>query len=62
MYLVRTKKGFLYIFRDKPILHMKESGERIYYGKQMRFVDEMFPEVTYENSPVEMEVSLKLNE
>jgi hypothetical protein len=41
---------------------MKESGERIYYGKQMRFVDEMFPEVTYENSPVEMEVSLKLNE
>ena len=62
MYLVRTKKGFLYIFRDKPVLQMKESGERIYYGKQMRFVDEMFPEVTYENSPVEMEVSLKLNE
>ena len=52
IWLARDKNGELWGYLDKPI-----RGEEIFkiYGEDMGFsiIDNLFPEITWENSPVE---------
>ena len=60
MWIARDKSKSLYLYNDKPI---KETDSCFYPKKgndSMLYINErMFPEVTFENSPVEVELKLK---
>lgn len=56
MWIARDKDGLLYLHIDKPMrvrsFFINESNRSIWINK------DLFPEVTFENSPVEVELKL----
>ena len=70
-WIARTEKGTLTLFYTKPqkfdggfLLRSRYSGEIISWGcynaegEWMRLNPDLYPEVTYENSPQEVEIKL----
>lgn len=59
MWIARMKRGPLYLFRTKPTY-----DERFDFWSDSNVIDDMLqvydsPEVTFENSPMEVELVLK---
>ena len=59
MYIARNKNGHLWLHKEKPSLSISgkvfTSGP---FGDFFNIDDNLFPEVTYENSPREVELKL----
>ena len=56
MYVARDKNGEVYLHRDKPPL----LAEGVFHFSNWIILDRTdFPEVTFENSPMEVELVLK---
>lgn len=61
LWIARDKDGWLYMYEHKPI----KARESFYYDEESvdgyvcKFQEDFLPEITWENSP--MEVELKLN-
>lgn len=55
MWMARDKSGDLYLYKSKPIVN-----EGIWYCREglWSISNYLFPEVTFENSPVEVELKL----
>ena len=57
LWIARDKDGLLYLHIDKPMrvrsFFINESNRSIWIDK------DLFPEVTFENSPVEVELKIK---
>lgn len=59
MYIARNKSGELWLYKDKPRLSI--SGKVFISGLSGDFFnidDNLFPEVTFENSPQQVEIKL----
>ena len=63
-YIARDKDGLLWLFGSKPVKHetdgiflvnRNENGE---WPEEYELEKEMFPEVTFENSPQKVELKL----
>lgn len=55
MWIARDKSGRLYMYGEKPTL----IENAYYFGTLSCILDkEMFPEVTFENSPMQVELKL----
>ena len=60
MWLARGKGGLLFLYDKKPILCLDGNFETQLMGDYERWVsDEEYPEVTFENSPQEVEIVSK---
>ena len=56
MWIVRDKNGYLGLFNSKPELYV----DFYYNGEPFFYIDKtLFPEITFENSPVEVELKIK---
>lgn len=56
MWIARDKSGGLYLFPEKPI---KDDAYEYYEGDNWYKIDTgLFPEVTYDNSPQQVEIKL----
>jgi hypothetical protein len=56
-WIARDKDGFIYIYRNKPY----QLTEGIWTCEDKKYAiieDEIFPEITSENSPLEVELKL----
>ena len=61
MWIARDKNGRLDLFPSEPYLVESERHGLIWendYADYMRLPDEAYPEVTFENSPMEVELKL----
>ena len=58
MWIARDKDGDLFLYRVKPARNDNIFVVPGNYG-MIRLADSAFPEVTWENSPVEMELKIK---
>ena len=58
MWIAKSKKGVLQLFTDKPF---KDRHGR-WLGKRDSICHFDYPEVTFENSPMEVELKLASNE
>ena len=56
MWIGRTLKGNLWLFETKPI---KGSVSFVYEGQSMMIDSNQYPEVTFLNSPQEVELIIK---
>ena len=56
MWIGRTLKGNLWLFEKKPT---KGSVSFVYDGQSMRINNNLYPEVTFLNSPQEVELIIK---
>lgn len=54
--IARNRSGFLWLFEEKPT---KDSVGFINEGHSMRINRGLYPEVTFENSPMEVELVIK---
>lgn len=58
LWIARDKDGSLYLWRNKPVRQNDE--ERFMYGGYTgELIQDLYPEVTWENSPQEMELVSK---
>lgn len=60
LWIARDEDGSLYLFKDKP--HIEDDGEGQFWCSvedSMRLNVRAYPEVTFENSPMEVELVLK---
>ena len=57
MWIEREKNGELYIYRDRP--YFMERFGLLEEDEWYRIDKDAFPEVTFENSPMEVELVLK---
>jgi hypothetical protein len=53
MWIGRTLKGNLWLFETKPT---KGDVSFVYEGQSMKINPDLYPEVTFENSPIEVEL------
>lgn len=60
MWIARNKDGKLYVYAHKP--ERRNIDFINTFGGVLRINPSLFPEVTWENSPVEVEEPLKLTE
>lgn len=62
LWIARTKggfkKGYLVIFESKPVYVEHKDEWADYYSRGIYINNEEFPEVTFENSPQEVEIKL----
>ena len=61
LWIARNQDGSLRLYEEKPSLVYDDELRRWYYEKEsfLDFYDEsVFPEVTFENSPQEVELKL----
>ena len=56
LWIARSKRGFLFLYDYEPF--ESEDGRWETYGNCYSISDDLFPEVTYENSPQEIELKL----
>jgi hypothetical protein len=58
-WIARNEKGFLFLYDDEPFEY-KYEGHSYWrtYGNYYSIDDDLFPEITYENSPQEVELKL----
>ena len=64
MWIARNQDGSLWLHEEKPSLVYDDELKSWYYecGSFLDFYDEsLFPEVTFENSPMEVELKLVNN-
>lgn len=59
MWIARDKQGILLLFRDKPRRVLEMFCGSNGHGYMCRLPNEMFPNVTWDNSPFEVELTLK---
>ena len=60
LWIARDKDGMLCVFESKPYLNKSKNWD---YDYNYLVIDEsQFPEVTFENSPQEVELKLVCNE
>lgn len=59
MWIARDESGYIYLYENKPILKADWSGGLWFGGDFFELQPESFPEVTFENSPMEVELVLK---
>lgn len=57
LYIARDKDGSLYLWRNKPIRQNNE-GRFMYGGYIGELIQDLYLEVTFENSPKEVELKL----
>ena len=65
LWIARNQDGSLWLYEEKPSLVYSDESRKWYYegGSFLDFYDEnIFPEVTFENSPQEVELKLITNE
>lgn len=56
-WITRDKDGSLYLWRNKPIRQNNE--DRFMYGGYIgELTQDLYPEITFENSPQEVEIKL----
>ena len=55
-WIARNKRGFLFLYNDKPFEY--EDGNWVTDGNCYSIDDDLFPEITFENSPQEVELKL----
>lgn len=57
MYLARDKNNNLYLYPSKPVQKIDYDGNNIWFPSDdwgcLQLDSELFPEITYESSPVE---------
>ena len=59
LWIARDESGYIYLYESKPVLIAGCSG-RIWSGDDAFELDpDSCPEVTFENSPMEVELKLK---
>lgn len=58
LWIARDKNGLLTVYNEKPELHYVEYWDGDYGTQVIDIPKEMFPEVTFENSPKEVELKL----
>lgn len=63
LYIARDKYGGLYLYNDKPI-KSNNFGlfQADYNSDEIEIDSELFPEVTWENSPQQVELKLVKND
>jgi len=71
MYVARDKNGLLTLFSAKPILHenksewiSEEGAPEVFIDPEgpydcMPLEDTLYPEITFENSPIELTLNIK---
>ena len=59
MWIAREKGGLLEIFTEKPHLHQEDMFKYWVGGRYFVLPYEAFPDVTFENSPKEVEIKIK---
>lgn len=57
LYIARDKSGELFLYHGKPLRDNKMFAGAGAYG-MIRLREDLFPEVTFENSPQEVELKL----
>ena len=63
MWIARDKDGYLYLYIDKPILCEDKFTANMLGNPDLTRIDEnWFQEVTFENSPQEVELKIINNE
>lgn len=63
MWLARSKYGFLYLYKKEPVLLTYDRVALFYSEEEYFEIDnDLFPEVTFENSPQQVEIKLIENE
>lgn len=58
LWAARNKNNALVLFTEEPILYYNEYYEGPYKSQRIDLDEELFPEVTFENSPQQVEVKL----
>ena len=61
MWIARDKDGSLWLYETKPCLNSNgDDFVQTSDGDSMQLRDDMFSQVTFENSPKEVEISVKI--
>ena len=58
MWIARDKNGAIYLYKDKPSLLLSGRAFDTDSPEVIRLGDYSYPEVTFENSPMEVELKL----
>ena len=58
LWAARNKNNKLALYTEEPILYYNEYYEGPYKSQRIDLDEELFPEVTFENSPQQVEVKL----
>lgn len=58
LYIARNKNNTLALYTEEPILYYNEYYEGPYKSQKIDLDENLFPELTFENSPQEVELSL----
>lgn len=59
LWIARNKDNNLIVFQSKPILNNKQEWDEILNEDFMLIPEYLFSEVTFENSPMQVELKLK---
>jgi len=59
MWIARDKNQELWVYKDKPVRGWEGFEEEGYCPDSFMIPQDLFPEVTWENSPVEVELKIK---
>ena len=62
LWAARNKNNKLALYTEEPILYYNEYYEGPYKSQRIELDEELFPEVTFENSPQQVEVKLVKDE
>ena len=62
LWAARNKNRALTLFTEEPILYYNEYYEGPYKSQSIALDENLFPEVTFENSPQLVEIKLVKNE
>ena len=57
-WVARNKNNALALYTEEPILYYNEYYEGQYKSQTIKLDENLFPEVTFENSPREVELKL----
>lgn len=58
LWVSRNKNNRLALFTEEPILYYNEYYEGPYKSQRIDLDEDLFPEVTFENGPQQVEISL----
>ena len=58
LWIARDKDNTVAIFQSKPIFNIKQEWDEILNEDFMLIPEYLFPEVTFENSPMQVELKL----
>lgn len=61
LWVARNKDNTVVLFQSKPILNNNQEWDEILNEDFMFIPEYLFPEVTFENSPQEVELTLLIN-